>query len=388
MGPLLLPDDDDDVTETPVPPATVYVTSISWNTELSVIKEYFEQFGRIKKEKGDDCINFKENFVTSSAGKKRHCGVLIQFETEESAEASTNGQQATPGEIEGRSIKVWRPAGRALDQEWASLASVSSQIRLLVENSGRDSVAVDDIPRLFAKMFGKPLQSTEYSFPTLPHLIYSMSPMGGGLSLEQASGSSSAMRVRLAGKAKPTKGSPERKVGGGAKQSPRASRAPEPQSKPSKSKPAAAPKQQQKPPKSPSNSAQAANTLVWSQLNIQQKAAATALEWNQRSWDSGKSVPACEHLWSRLTELQQKMAAVIGYTAQTWDAELQKTTVPVPAPAPFMDPSAQQRAERLTRQEERLQQAKIAAAADKIRQQEEVRYTSNTHKLLYYLLAA
>ena len=343
VGPHALPDDDD-AAETPVPPATVYVTSISWETELPVIKDYFEQFGRIAlKSDGGDCITFKENFVTSSAGKKRHCGVLIQFENEASAESSTNGKQSIPAEIEGRSIKVWRPIGRDLDQEWASLASISSQIRLLVENSGRDSVALDDIPRLYAKMFGKPLQSTDYSFPTLPHLIYCMSPMGGGLSLEQTSGSSSAMRVRLAAKAKPTKGTPERK---GAKRSTKDGGGHAvnalPQGKPSKSSsrsaakpPAVAPKspsvadfisaqQQQTAPKSPQKAAAgpAANTLMWKQLNVQQKAAATALEWSQKTWDGGKSVPACEHLWSGLTDLQQKMAAVIGYSARTWDAEV------------------------------------------------------------------
>ena len=213
VGPRGLPDDDDEIAESPVGPCTVYLTSLSWETGMGSIEDYCKKFGNIRVEKKKPCIHFKENFVTSSAGKKRHSGVLVEFEKESAAAAATSGKQAFPAEIDGRAVKVWRPVGRDMAQEWASLASISSQIRLLVENSGsRSGVRLEDIPRLYKKMYGKDLQATDYSFPTLPHLIYSMTPTSGGLTLETSGGaasvSTSSLHVRLADRATPIAGAP------------------------------------------------------------------------------------------------------------------------------------------------------------------------------------
>ena len=106
VGPASLPDDDGDAAETPVDPCTIYLTSISWETEVSSIEKYCKQFGAIRQENRRPCIHFKENFVTSSAGRKRRCGVLVEFEKESSAAAATSGKQAFPAEIDGRAIET------------------------------------------------------------------------------------------------------------------------------------------------------------------------------------------------------------------------------------------------------------------------------------------
>jgi len=59
----------------------------------------------------------------------------------------------------------------------------------------------------------------------------------------------------------------------------------------------------------------------WDDLNDEQRAAATTLGYNKKSWDKDKSVPAEDKDWSELTSAEKGAARVLGYTQASWDAD-------------------------------------------------------------------
>lgn len=62
---------------------------------------------------------------------------------------------------------------------------------------------------------------------------------------------------------------------------------------------------------------------AWIFLTIAEKHAATALGYERTSWDEGWQLERCERPWAALNQWNRCDAAVLGYTPELWDAEIE-----------------------------------------------------------------
>jgi RNA recognition motif-containing protein len=157
---------------TGVPANAIYVTNLSWDTSLDLVRGFFGRFGAISK------IDFKENTVEHAGGVRRHVGVLIYYAAESSAEAACvlADVETEEAELAGRRVKIWRTIGRKLDvEDWLSLATLSARIRSVLVAHSQSSIKLTELAGVYLKTFGTPLQPSDYAFPSTISVTLSQS---------------------------------------------------------------------------------------------------------------------------------------------------------------------------------------------------------------------
>ena len=78
---------------------------------------------------------------------------------------------------------------------------------------------------------------------------------------------------------------------------------------------------------------------TWGELTPHEVQAATALGFDARLWDRGRTPNAANHPWSALPPQLRKAAAVLGYTSHEWNTDGGFEELPAASPLPVAAPA-------------------------------------------------
>jgi hypothetical protein len=256
--------------------------------------------------------------VTHSGGKRWHPGILVEFSSADAVKKVVRNEDELLG---SRPYKVWVPAGRNSEQDWASLTSLATQLKDLVARAGSRGQKIEgkseksDILLTYKRLYGKSLQPRDYSFPTLLLLIKSMPRV---LRLQRsADGAYIVKPARERTGAEPHRRSEQPKMQSRPSHADRAAPSAKATPKPTPADHTADASVDETGASNAAND-KPAKDKSWEQLNPKEQLAATALGWAKSSWDEGECPQQCNVEWSGLSAISQKMAKMLGYDEQLW----------------------------------------------------------------------
>jgi hypothetical protein len=145
----------------------IYITNLPDNEDQFVC-DTFARFGVVSK-----CFR-KPSFSQSEGAKRWQPGLLIEMDSEDSAERATHASLDDQMDKQ-RVYKIWRPARRLLRADWPSLVTVADQIKVIIESESEDgSILLNDISQAHRKRYGTLLEASEYGFSTVMDLLSAM----------------------------------------------------------------------------------------------------------------------------------------------------------------------------------------------------------------------